>query len=41
LLSRRANLKQEGRQSLKALLKANRRLNKASVVPKSLRRAGD
>jgi transposase len=32
LLSRRANLKQEGRQSLKALLKANRRLNKAYLL---------
>jgi transposase len=32
LLSRRANLKQEGRQSLKALLKANRRLNKAYML---------
>jgi transposase len=32
LLSRRANLSQEGRQSLKALLKANRRLNKAYLL---------
>jgi transposase len=32
LLSRRANLSQEGRQSLKALFKANRRLNKAYLL---------
>jgi transposase len=32
LLSRRANLTQEGRQSLKALFKANRRLNKAYLL---------
>jgi transposase len=32
LLSRRANLWQEGRRSLKALFKANRRLNKASLL---------
>jgi transposase len=32
LLSRRANLAQEGRQSLKALFKANRRLNKAYLL---------
>jgi transposase len=32
LLSRRANLSQGGRQSLKALLKANRRLNKAYLL---------
>ena len=32
LLSRWANLTQEGRQSLKALFKANRRLNKAYLL---------
>jgi transposase len=32
LLSHRANLSQEGRQSLKALFKANRRLNKAYLL---------
>ena len=32
LLSRRTNLSQEGRQSLKVLLKANRRLNKAYLL---------
>ena len=32
LLSRRANLSQEGRQSLKALFKANKRLNKAYLL---------
>ena len=32
LLSRRANLSQEGRQSLEALLKANRRLDKAYLL---------
>src|SRR5204862_3032808 len=32
LLSRRANLTQEGRPTLKALLKANRRLNKAYLL---------
>jgi transposase len=32
LLSRRTNLSQEGRQSLKALFKANRRLNKAYLL---------
>jgi transposase len=32
LLSRRANLTQEGRQSLKVLFKANRRLNKAYLL---------
>jgi transposase len=32
LLSRRSNLSQEGRQSLKALFKANRRLNKAYLL---------
>ena len=32
LLSRRANLSQEGRQSLKALFKANRRLNNAYLL---------
>src|SRR3954447_4797635 len=32
LLSRRANLSQEGRQSLRALFKANRRLNKAYLL---------
>ncbi len=32
MLSRRANLSQEGRKALKALFKANRRLNKAYLL---------
>jgi transposase len=41
LLSRRAHLSQEGRQSLKALFKANRRLNKAYLLKEMFSQLGD
>ena len=41
LLSRRSNLSQEGRQSLKALFKANRRLNKAYLLKEMLSQLWD